>query len=97
MLDLFFFYFNPCSPLLLFTKGILPAPNDLPQGTTPLCLNVQSTFVQDPIHLWMAAGRKKLTHPLPRMAIPGETCKINGLFTLPPHLPLFLFYKRTWH
>ena len=26
----------------------------------------QSTFVQDPVHLWMATGRKKLTHPLPK-------------------------------
>ena len=24
-------------------------------------------------------------------------CKINGLFTLPPHLPSSLIYKRTWH
>ena len=26
----------------------------------------QSAFVQDPVHLRMATGRKKLTHPLPQ-------------------------------
>ena len=72
MLDLFFFYFNPCVPLLLFTKRILSIQNGLPQGTLPLCLNVKPKCLcsgkhPDPVHLWMAVRKKKLTltHPLP--------------------------------
>ena len=42
------------------------------------CLLNCSAFVQDPVHLRMA-GRKKLTHPLPRIY------KINGCFTLFSH------------
>ena len=47
----------------------------------------QSVFVQDHIHLWMATGRKKLVHLALTLAIPGDICKINGLFTLLLHLP----------
>ena len=53
----------------------------------------QNPFVQDPEHLWMATGRKKLTHLLPRLAIPGDICEINGLFTLLPHLSLLYSIK----
>ena len=69
MLDRFF-YFNFCFLLLLFTKRILSIHNGLPQGTLPLCLNVKPKSLcsgkhPDPDHLWMAARKKKLTHPLP--------------------------------
>ena len=30
----------------------------------------------------MATGRKKLTHPSPRLATPGEIFRINDLFAL---------------
>ena len=65
-----FFYFNLCFPLLLFTKRILSIHNSLPQGTLPLCLNVNPKCLcsgknPDPAHLRMAARKKKLTHPLP--------------------------------
>ena len=53
----------------------------------------QNPFVQEPEHLWMATGRKKLTHLLPRLAIPGDICEINGLFTLLPHLSLLYSIK----
>ena len=46
----------------------------------------QNAFVRDPVHLWMAIGRMILTYPLPELAILGDICKINGLFTLCPHL-----------
>ena len=55
----------------------------------------QSAFVQDLAHLRMATGRKKLVHFALRLAIPGDICKINGLFTLLPHPPQSLSYKRT--
>ena len=35
----------------------------------------------------MAKGRKKLLHLALTLAIPGDICKINGLFTLLLHLP----------
>ena len=67
-----FFYFNLCFPLLLFTKRILSIHNGLimPRGTLPLCLNVKLKCLcsgkhPHPVHLWMAASKKKLTHPLP--------------------------------
>ena len=65
-----FFYFNLCFPLLLFSKRIQSIYNGLPQGTLPLCLNVKPKCLcsgkhPDPVHLWMAARKKKLTHPLP--------------------------------
>ena len=65
-----FFYFNLCFPLFWFTKRILSTQNALPQGTLPLCLNDKPNCLcsgkhPDPIHLWMAARKKKLTHPLP--------------------------------
>ena len=54
-------------------------------------------FVQNPVYLRMATGKKKLTYLASptRLAIPGDICKINGLFTLLPHLPLKpIFYER---
>ena len=65
-----FFYFNLCFPLLLFTKRILSIHNGLPRGTLPLRLNVKPKCLcsgkhPDPVCLWMAARKKKLTHPLP--------------------------------
>ena len=44
------------------TKRILSIHNGLPQGSLPLCWILNHP---DPVHLWMAIGRKKLTHPLP--------------------------------
>ena len=41
------------------------------------------------------AERKKLTLLLHEPSILGDICKINGLFTLFPHLPPSLFCKRT--
>ena len=69
MLDLFL-YFNGCFLLLLFTKRILSVHKGLPRGTLPLCLNVKPKCLcsgehPDPVCLGMAAGKKKLTHPLP--------------------------------
>ena len=65
-----FFDFNLCLPLLLFTKRILSVHNGLPRGTLFLCLNVKPKCLcsgkhTDSVHLWMAAIKKKLTHPLP--------------------------------
>ena len=47
----------------------------------------QNASVQDLVYLWMAIGRKKLAHPLPRLAIPGGMCKIYAFlvcFLSPP-------------
>ena len=65
-----FFYFNLCFLLLLFTKRILSIHNDLPRGTLLLCLNVKPKCLcsgkhPDPVHLGMAARKKKGTRPLP--------------------------------
>ena len=32
-----------------------------------------------------------------RLVILGDVLKMNGRFTLLPHLPPSLIYKRTWH
>ena len=45
--------------------------NGLPRGTLPLCLNVKPKCLcsgkhLDPVQLWMAARKKKLTHPFPK-------------------------------
>ena len=59
---------------------------------SPLLLN-QSVFVQDPVYLWTAAYRKEemntspSTATPPRLAIPGDTCKIL-VFTFSAPLPL---------
>ena len=85
-----FFYFNLCFLLLLFTKRILSIHNGLPQGTPPLCLNVKpkclcSGKYPDPVHLWMAARKKKLTHPHPEAGY-SRGYSQDCLFTLLPHL-----------
>ena len=80
---------------LLFVAFVI-IHTDLPQGTLPLYLNIKPKFnIQDPVHLWMATGRKKLTHSFARLAIPGNIGKINALFTLFPRLPPSLFHKET--
>ena len=74
-----FFYSNLCFPLLFFfsTKMILSIHNSLPWGTLPLCLMLyQNAFVQNPVHLWMATGSKKLTHLLPDHL----TCLLRNLY-----------------
>ena len=53
----------------------------------------QNAFVWDPVHLWIAIGRMILTYPLLELAILGDICKINGLFTLCPHLYVSVLYK----
>ena len=92
--------------LLLFTKSILYIYNGLLRGTLTLCLKVKPKCLRsgkhsDPVHLWMATREKKLTHPLPGLAIPGDTCKTYGL----PHLlplkkeftgPGLHFWRRKW-
>ena len=53
----------------------------------------QSGFVWDPVHLWVAIGRKKLTHPSPRLPIWRDISKINSFFTLFSHLPYLCSIK----
>ena len=66
MLDLFLLTFAPhccCNPYIM---ACLKEP--WPSAWT---LN-QNAFLQDPLHLWMATGREKLTVPSLRLAIPGD-------------------------
>ena len=91
-----FFYFKPCFPLLLFTTRIPSIHNGLPWGALPLCLNVKPECpCSGPCP--QADGYRKekinISPPPPRLAIPGEVCKINDLFTLLPHLPLLCSIK----
>ena len=80
---IYFFYFTLCF-LLFFTKSIVFSHDGLSQETLPLCLNIKQNnlFVQDPVHLCMATGKKNLTHSFPflRLAIVGDIWKINGLY-----------------
>ena len=98
-----FFYLNLCFLLPLFTKRILSIHNGLPRGTLSLCLKIKpkclcSGKYPDPVHLWMAARNKKLTHPLPEAGHSRRYLQI-----LWPFLLYFLisspslFYKRSWH
>ena len=84
-----------CFPLLLFTKRILSIHNGLPQGALPLCLNVKPKCLcsgrhPDPVHLCLAARRKKLTHPLPEAGHSREHLQILWpfYFTSSPPPPL---------
>ena len=68
---IWFFNFNLCFLLLLFTKRILSLHNGLPQETLPLCLNVKPKCLcsekhSDLAHLGIAARKKKLTHTQPK-------------------------------
>ena len=72
---------------LLFTAFVIRIiQNGLPQRILPLCLTLNySAFVQNPVHLWQE-GRKEHILCL-RLAVLGDVCKMNGLFTWLPHLP----------
>ena len=93
-LDLFL-YFNLCFPLHLFTKRILSVHNGLPLGTLPLSLNAKPKCLcsgkhPDPVHLWIATGRKKLTHPLSKAGYSRRYLQdiwhFYFTFSTPPHL-----------
>ena len=88
-----FFYFNPCSPFFMFTKRTPSIYNGLPWGTFSLCLNFKPKSLRSGPWTPVDGYRKKLTHLLPRLAIPGDICEINGLFTLLPHLSLLYSIK----
>ena len=53
-----------------------------------------SAFVQS---LSTCGWLQEVTHLLLRLAIPGDICQMNGLFTLFPHIPSSVFYKAHWH
>ena len=74
-----------CFPLLLL---LIIIHNGLPQSILPLCLTAK------PKCLCLGScppvdGRKEEMNTPPglRLAILGDICKINGLFTLFPHFP----------
>ena len=90
MLDLFLLTFAPhccCDPYIMAC---------LKEPCTSACILNQNAFLQDPLHLWMATGREKLTLSSLTLAIPGDICRINSLFTLLPHLPPHP-YKTIWY
>ena len=94
-----FFSFNLCFPLLLFTKTTLFIWNGLPLGPLLLCLNTEPEcllFRTRPICGWLPEGRNEHISS-PRLAIPGDICKINGLLLFFLTSPPSLFYKITWH
>ena len=70
--------------------------NGLLQGNLTLCLNMKITaFVQDPVHLLMAIGRKRIHILSLGLAISGDICKIARLtafllYPLLPHLPTLI-------
>ena len=77
--------------------------NGLPQGNLPLCLNVKPKCLCSgkhpaPAHLWMAARKKELTHPLPEAGHSRRCLQDLMVFLLyfPTSSPS-LFYKRNWH
>ena len=70
---LYFFYFNLCFLLLCSVKGYcLHVMACLREPCTSAWMLNQNAFVQDLVHLWMATGRKKLTHPLPEAGHSGR-------------------------
>ena len=75
-----FLYFNLGSLLLLFTKRILSAHNDLPQGTLPLCLNVKPKCLCSgpyPTCRWLQEGRNKHT-PSPGWPFQETLARVMG-------------------
>ena len=83
--DLFFVAFV----IIITQKG-------LPQIILPLCLAVKVPFFRTLSTCGWQEGRNEHISCL-RLAILGDVCKINGLFTLLPCLSPSLIYKRTWH
>ena len=69
----------------------------LPQRILYLCLTVKlKSLCSGPCP--PVDGRKEeINFPCLRLALLRDVFKINGLFTLLPHLPSCLIYKRTWH
>ena len=90
-----------CVDLLSVASVIIIIHSGLPQTALPFCLTVEKKTLST-----CGWQEERNEHILClRLAILGDSCKINGLFTLftlsPPPLnaaPLqSLFYKRTWH
>ena len=84
-----FFYLFPIAFVIIIKH------NGLPQRILPLCLTVKVLLFRTLFSGWLE-GRNEQT---PSLAILGDTCKINGLFTLLPASspPPSLSYKRIWH
>ena len=90
-----FSYFNLRFLLLLITTRILSIHHGLPQGTLLLCLNVKPECLcsgkhPDPVHLWMAARKKKLTHPLTQAGHSREYLQILWPFYFTSSSPALL-------
>ena len=98
LLDLFLLL-SPLLPLLLFTTRIQSIHLYIVD-----CLGEPCPFawrlnqMLNSAHLWMATGRKKLTHSLPEAGHSRRYLSDYWSFlTLFPHLFLSVFYKRYWH
>ena len=71
--------------LLSFAFVVIIIQNGLPQRILPLCLTIKlKCLCSEP---WRCQEGRNEHIPCLRFVILGDICKINGLFTLFPHLP----------
>ena len=74
--------------LLSVAFVIIITHNGLPQRILPFCLTAKLTSLcLEPCPPVNSRKTGINTSPCLRLAIPGDICKIKGLFTLFPHLP----------
>ena len=77
---------------------IIMTHNGLPQRILPLCLTVKLTCLcSEPCPSVDGRREEIKTYPRLRLAILGDICKINGFFTLFPHLSSSLIHRRIWN
>ena len=68
------------------------------QRILPLCLTVKVKCLCSETHPPVDGRKEEInTHAASELAILGDICKINGLFTLFLHLPLSLICERSSH
>ena len=71
--------------LLFIAFLVIIIQNGLPQRILPLCLTIKlKCLCSEP---WRCQEGRNEHIPCLRFVILGDICKINGLFTLFPHLP----------
>ena len=82
-------------PFIAFVVIIIQ--NGLPQKILPLCLTVKHKCLYSEPCPRVDGRKEDINTSHAWGAILGDVCKMNGLFTLLPHFPSSLIYKRTWH
>ena len=91
-------HWNCLYGLLSIAFVIINVHNGLSQRILPLCPTIKlKCLCSETCPLGDGRNKEINTSPCLKFAILGGICKINGLFTLCPHLLPSLIHKRSWH